>query len=75
VEFQAIHGDTGDGFVAVDGIIFEAATECPFAPAQAWPQSTTTTMTTPVPTEPPDRKEELDNAHCIHTYIHTYIGS
>jgi hypothetical protein len=48
-----IHGDTVDGFVALDDIIFSAETECPFAPAQAWPQEPTTT---PIPTEPPDGK-------------------
>jgi hypothetical protein len=53
IEFQVIHGDTVDGFVALDDIIFSEETECPFAPAQAWPQEPTTT---PIPTEPPDGK-------------------
>ena len=56
IEFQAVHGNTSQGFVALDVVIFEEAGECPFAQAEAWPPSTTSTMSTPIPTEPPDGK-------------------
>ncbi len=57
VEFQVIHGDTGDGFVALDDIILKHKEECPFTPEAARPAPPTTTMSTPVPTEPPGRKK------------------
>ena len=52
--FQVIHGATGYvSYVALDDITFSAK-ECTFAPAAAWPAEPTTTVSTPVPTEPPD---------------------
>ena len=52
--FEVIHGDTGEAsYVALDDITFSAK-ECTFAPAAAWPAEPTTTVSTPVPTEPPD---------------------
>lgn len=50
-----VHGDTGDGFVALDDIILKHNAECPFTPEAARPAPPTTTMSTPIPTEPPGR--------------------
>ena len=56
VEFQVVHGETGIGFVAIDDIIFEVTDDCTFTPAEAWPTQPSTTLSTPIPTEPPDCK-------------------
>ena len=61
IEFKVIHGDTVDGFVALDDIRFNTEkAECPFEPAQAWPVEPSTT---PVPTEPPDSKNRIKNIY------------
>jgi len=55
IEFEAIHGESELGYVAIDAIILERNDVCQFTPTHAWPESSTTTSTTPV-TEKPSSK-------------------
>ena len=56
-QFAVERGSSGKGYVAIDDVVFKMFEECPFAPAEAKPGSSTlppaTTTTTKGPTTAP----------------------
>lgn len=61
VQFQAIRGSNSQGFIVLDDLDFLGVELCEFRPEEAKPTTTsapTIPSTTPVPTEPPNRKRK-----------------
>jgi len=67
-------GKNDKSFVAIDEFVFLQTPICSFQPDQAKPTAAPPSTTTPVPTEPPDRKlfTKVFISLCVLTHAETF---